>query len=300
VRIGIYRGDAASGPIDKLVGAARDAVAAGYASFWLPQTMGMDATVALAVVGREVGGLDLGIAVAPTYPRHPIVMAQQALTAQAITGGRLTLGIGLSHRPIIEQSFGYSFERPVRHMREYLEALLPLVRDGSVAYTGETVTARIGLDIRGSSPVRVVLAALGPRMLELAGGLADGTVTWMTGPATLRDHVVPTITAAAGAAGRPAPMVAAGFPVCVTDDVEGARASAGQIFAVYGTLPSYRAMLDREGADGPADVAIVGDEAAVRDQIRALGEIGVTDLVASIFGSKDERDRTYAFLSTLV
>jgi F420-dependent oxidoreductase-like protein len=300
MRIGIYRGDAASGPIDKVVGAARDAADAGYASFWLPQTMGMDAMTALAVVGREVPGIELGIAVVPTFPRHPIVMAQQALTTQAISGGRLTLGIGLSHQPIIESSYGYSFDKPIRHMREYLDALLPLVREGNVAFVGETVSARIGLDVRGASPVRVVLAALGPKMLELAGGRADGTATWMTGPATLAQHVIPTIRAAADAAGRPAPMVGAGFPVCVTDDVAGARATAAQTFAIYGTLPSYRAMLDREGASGPEDVAIVGDEAGVRDQIAALGGIGVTDLIASIFGSKDERDRTYAFLSTLL
>jgi len=300
VRIGIYRGDASSGPIDKVVGAARDAADAGYASFWLPQTMGTDAMTALAVVGREIPGIELGIAVVPPFPRHPIVMAQQALTTQAISGGRLTLGIGLSHQPIIESSYGYSFDKPIRHMREYLDALLPLVRDGNVAFAGETVTARIGLDVRGASPVRVVLAALGPKMLELAGGRADGTATWMTGPATLAQHVIPTIRAAADAAGRPAPMVGAGFPVCVTDDVAGARAAAAQTFAIYGTLPSYRAMLDREGASGPEDVAIVGDETAVRDQIAALGGIGVTDLIASIFGSKDERDRTYAYLCTLL
>lgn len=300
MRIGIYRGDAASGPIEKLVGAARDAADAGYASFWLPQVMGMDAMTALAVVGREVPRIELGIAVVPTFPRHPIVMAQQALTTQAITGGRLTLGIGLSHQPIIEGSYGYSFEKPVRHMREYLDALLPLVREHAVSFAGETVTARIGLDVRGSEPVRVVLAALGPKMLELAGGRADGTVTWMTGPATLADHVVPTIRAAADGAGRPAPMIGAGFPVCVTDDVDAARTNAAQTFAVYGTLPSYRAMLDREGADGPGDVAIVGGEESVAAQVAALGDVGITDLVASIFGSKEERDRTYAFLSTLL
>ena len=300
MRIGIYRGDASSGPVDKLIGAARDAADAGYTSFWLPQVMGMDAMTALAVVGHEVPTIELGIAVVPTFPRHPIVMAQQALTTQAIIGGRLTLGIGLSHQPIIEGSYGYSFDKPVRHMREYLDALLPLVRDNSVSFAGETVTARIGLDVRGATPVRVVLAALGPKMLELAGGRADGTVTWMTGPATLADHVIPTITAAARAAGRPAPMIGAGFPVCVTDDVDAARVNAAQTFAIYGTLPSYRAMLDREGAEGPGDVAIVGDEDAVAAQVAALGDLGVTDLVASIFGSKDERDRTYAFLSTLL
>ena len=300
MQIGIYRGDATNGPIDKIVGAARAAAGAGYGSFWLPQTMGMDSMTALAVVGREVPGIDLGIAVVPTFPRHPIVMAQQALTVQAITGGRLRLGIGLSHQPIIEGSYGLSFDKPVRHMREYLEALLPLVREGSVSYGGDTITARIGLDVRGSSPVQVLLAALGPKMLELAGAMADGTATWMTGPATLAQHVVPTIRTAAEAAGRPAPIIGAGFPICVTDDVAGARAKAAETFAIYGSLPSYRAMLDREGAAGPGDVALVGDESAVARQIAGLGEIGVTELIASIFGSVEERERTDAFLRTLL
>ena len=298
MRIGLYRGDAASGPIDKILDAARDAATAGYSSFWLPQTMGMDAMAALAVVGREVPGIELGTAVVPTYPRHPVVMAQQALTAQSISGGRFVLGIGLSHQPLIEGSFGYSFDKPIRHMREYLDALLPLVRDGSVQVAGETITARASLDVRGSSPVTVLLAALGPQMLQLAGGRADGTVTWMCGPSTLEQHVVPVITAAAEEAGRDAPVIGAGFPVCVTDDPDAARVAAAKTFAIYGTLPSYQAMLAREGAEGPADVAIVGDEAAVGAQLDALRSIGVTDFVASVFGTPDDRTRTYAYLAS--
>lgn len=299
MRIGIYRGDASSGPVDKLIGAARDAAAQGFTSFWLPQTTGMDALTALAIIGWEVPELDLGVAVVPTYPRHPIVMAQQALTTQAITRGRLTLGIGVSHQPIVERGYGMSFQRPARHMREYLDALLPLVREGAVDVVGQTLTARIDLDVRGASPVRVLLAALGPRMLELAGGLADGTITWMAGPRTLATHVVPRLRAAAEAAGRPVPVVGAGFPVCVTDDPGAARANAARVYAVYGTLPSYRAMLDREGVGGPGDVAIVGDEARVAEQLEALRAIGVTELVASIFGAPEDRARTYAFLSTV-
>ena len=300
MRIGLYRGDAASGPIDKVLDAARDAATAGYASFWLPQTMGMDAMAVLAVVGREIPDLELGTAVVPTYPRHPVVMAQQALTTQSITGGRFVLGIGLSHQPLIEGSFGYSFEKPIRHMREYLDALLPLVRDGSVQVAGETITARATLDVRGSSPVRVVLAALGSQMLVLAGARADGTVTWMCGPSTLEQHVVPTITAAAAEAGRDAPMIGAGFPICVTDDPDGARVAAASTFAIYGQLPSYQAMLAREGAEGPADVAIVGDEGAVGAQLDRLRAIGVTDFVASVFGSADDRARTYAYLARVL
>jgi F420-dependent oxidoreductase-like protein len=206
----------------------------------------------------------------------------------------------LSHQPLIEGSFGYSFDKPIRHMREYLDALLPLVREGSVQVAGETVTARASLDVRGSSPVTVLLAALGPQMLQLAGARADGTVTWMCGPSTLEQHVAPTIRAAADGAGREEPVIGAGFPVCVTDDPAGALVVAAKTFAIYGTLPSYQAMLAREGAEGPADVAIVGDEAAVDAQLDRLRTIGVTDFVASVFGSNEDRARTYAYLASLL
>jgi F420-dependent oxidoreductase-like protein len=299
LRIGIYRGDLLFGPVDALVDAAREAVGAGFASMWLAQAHGIDAMTAIAVIGREVPGIELATAVVPTYPRHPIVMAQQALTAQAITGGRFVLGIGLSHAPLIESSYGYSFERPARHMHEYLEALLPLVRDGSVDYQGETVTARTTLDVRGASPVRVVLAAMGPKMLELAGGTADGTVTFMTGARTLATHVVPRIRAAADRAGRPTPMIAAAMSVTVTDDVADARARVERRYSTVATLPSYRAMLEREGTDSPADVALVGDEDAVRDQIRGLADIGITDLVVAANGIDDEVRRTLDLVSTI-
>jgi len=299
LRIGIYRGDLLFGPIDALVEAAREAVDAGFASMWLAQAHGIDAMTAIAVVGREVPGIELATAVVPTYPRHPIAMAQQALTTQAITGGRFVLGIGLSHAPLIESSYGYSFERPARHMREYLEALLPLVRDGSVDYQGETFTARGALDVRGASPVQVVLAAMGPKMLELAGGTADGTVTFMTGPKTLATNVVPNIRAAADRAGRPAPMIAAAMSVTVTDDVADVRTRIEHRYSTIATLPSYSAMLELEGAGSPADIAIMGDEQAVRDQIRGLHEIGITDLVVTTNGTDHEVRRTLDLVSTV-
>jgi F420-dependent oxidoreductase-like protein len=299
MRIGIFAGHTVNGPIDKIVDTARAAHDDGLASFWLPQTFGFDVLSALAVVGREVPDIELGTAVVPTYPRHPVVLAQQALTTQSIVGGRLTLGIGLSHQPVIEGMFGLSFEHPVRHAREYLEILVPLVREGRISYEGETITANAAVDVRGATPFPILLAALGPRMLELAGTLVDGTVTWMTGPRTVEDHIVPTISAAAAAAGRRSPRVAVGLPVCVTGDPSGARERAAEMFQLYGTLPSYRAMLDREGAEGPADVAIVGDEAAVRAALEHLGAIGATDFAANIFGSADERDATYTLLRSL-
>jgi F420-dependent oxidoreductase-like protein len=299
MQIGIYRGDLLFGPIDELVEAGHDAVDAGFASMWLAQAHGVDAMTAIAVIGREVPGIELATAVVPTYPRHPIVMAQQALTAQAITGGRFVLGIGLSHAALIESSYGYSFDRPARHMREYLEALLPLVRGDAVGYAGETLTARIALDVRGASPVRVALAAMGPRMLDLAGGMADGTVTFMTGPKTLENHVVPRIRAAAEQAGRSEPMIAAAMSVTVTDDVADARARVESRYATVATLPSYRTMLEREGSASPADIALIGDEDAVREQIRHLADIGITDLVVTVNAIDDEVRRTRELLSAV-
>ena len=233
-------------------------------------------------------GIEVGTAVVPTYPRHPAALAQQALTAQAALSGRLTLGIGLSHQIVIEGMFGYSFESPARHMREYLAVLLPILREGRVSFAGETMRAEIGLTAPRDHNVPVLLAALAPRMLRLAGREADGTVLWMTGPATIESHIVPAITAAAADAGRPAPRVVCLLPVCVTGDPDGARERAAQMFSIYGQLPSYRAMLDQEGAAGPGDVAIVGDEAAVAAQIEVLGGVGVTDFVAAEFGQGDD------------
>jgi 5,10-methylenetetrahydromethanopterin reductase len=301
MRIGIFGGDvAAGGSADEVVTAAGTAAEQGFAGYWLPQIFGLDALTMLAVVGREVPLIELGTSVVPTYPRHPMMLAAQALTTQATCGGRLVLGIGLSHQIVIENMFGYSFEKPVRHMREYLEILLPLVREGSVSFAGETLTFHGSVEIPGAAPFPVLIAALGPKMLELAGARADGTITWMTGAATLESHTVPTITAAAEQAGRPAPRVGVGLPVCVTDDVDAARQRAAKVFEIYGSLPSYRAMLDREGAEGPADVAVVGDEDEVAKGLRRLEAAGATDLAAVEFGDGDERARTRALLRSLL
>jgi F420-dependent oxidoreductase-like protein len=303
MRIGIFGGEVAGqGGIDDVVASARRAADEGFASYWMPQIFGLDALTSLAVIGREVPGIELGTAVVPTYPRHPVMLAGQALTTQAISGGRLTLGIGLSHQLVIEGMFGQSFEKPLRHMREYLSILMPLVHEGTVSFRGETLSANCGLNITGATPFPVLIAALGPKMLELAGTAADGTITWMTGPATLESHTIPTITKAAEHAGRPPPRVCVGLPVCVTDDPDGARERAGRVFAVYDALPSYKAMLDREGATGPADVAIVGDEATVASAVRQLADVGTTDYAAVEYGSRSngEWERTRELLRSLL
>jgi len=215
------------------------------------------------------------------------MLAAQSRTLQQISSGRFTLGIGLSHQIVIESMLGLSFDKPVRHLREYLDILLPLVRGEAASVAGETLTFHGSLDVT-SEPVPVLVAALGTQMLRVTGRRAEGTVTWMTGPATIRDHVVPTIRAAAADAGRPEPRVVVALPVALTDDPAAAREVAAKNFEVYGILPSYRAMLDREGAAGPGDVAIVGDAATVRAGIESILESGATEFVAVPFVNRSE------------
>jgi 5,10-methylenetetrahydromethanopterin reductase len=289
-----------SKPVSEIVEQARGVADAGFPSAFASQIFGPDTLTVLAVVGAQVPDLRLVTSVVPTWPRHPVMLAAQALTVQAVTGGRLTLGIGLSHQIVIETVFGIPFTRPVDHMRDYLAILQPLLHGEQVTHAGDSVSATTfgPLEVTAPAP-EVLVAALGPRMLALAGSEADGTATWMTGPSTLEAHIIPSITAAATEAGRRPPTIAAGLPISVTGDPDGARAQAAQTFAVYGTLPSYRAMLEREGAASPGDVAVVGDEAAVAAQVRHLAAIGVTDFQAFPFGSADEVATTVALLAQL-
>jgi F420-dependent oxidoreductase-like protein len=301
VKIGIT--SAAAGgteSLDGLVEAARSAEAQGFPSFWSPNIFGLEAISALAIAARETQRIELGTAVVPTYPRHPFAMAQQALTAAAAAGGRFTLGIGLSHKIVIEDMFGLSYEHPARHMREYLEVLTPLLRGEPAKFEGEEYRVNASLAVAGAGTVPLVVAALGPVMLGLAGRFADGTITWMTGTRTLETHIGPVIRSAAQKAGRPEPRVIAGLPVTLTNDAEAAREKMDQTYAVYGTLPSYRAMLDREGVEGPGGVALLGDESALRGQIRDLEAAGVTDFQAAPTEIEPgSSQRTVEFLASL-
>ena len=286
------------GTVDDFIAEARAAREAGYHTFWTSQIFGHDALTALALAGREVPDIELGTAVVPTYPRHPWVMAQQALTTQAAVGGRLCLGIGLSHQIVVESMWGLSYGKPVRHLREYLSVLMPLLEGQPVQFQGEEYRVQGALAAVGSSRPSVVVAALGPQMLRVTGTLADGTSTWCVGPKTLSELTIPTLRQAAADAGRPEPRVVCALPVSVTDDVESARKRAAEVFAVYDTLPSYKTMMNREGVDGPGGLAIVGTEAEVRDQVANLQAIGVTDFNAGVFSADpEERARTAAVLS---
>jgi 5,10-methylenetetrahydromethanopterin reductase len=302
MKIGIGIGDISGRPADfaDLAAQAQRAEEAGFASAWLANIFGVDALTALTVCGLATKRIALGTGVVPTYPRHPYAMAQQAVSVQSAIGNRLTLGIGLSHQIVIENMFGLSYAKSYSHMKEYLSVLLPLVREGRVEFNGEMFRVNAMLKVPGAQPLPVLVAALAPKMLALAGSVAEGTITWMTGPKTLAEHIVPSITQAATAAGRPAPRIVAGLPIAITTDTAAARESAGKQFKTYGVLPSYRAMLDREGAEGPADVAIVGTESEVTAQLDRMAESGVTEFMGAPFSiakGDDTIDRTYAFLS---
>jgi F420-dependent oxidoreductase-like protein len=301
MKIGIFGGAVASGTLDVIVAEARAAEQDGFSSYWAPQIFGHDALTVLAIVGREVPRIELGTAVVPTYPRHPMMLAQQCLTVNAAASGRLCLGIGLSHKIVIENMMGMSFDKPVRHMREYLTILTQLAQTSKVSFAGEVYSAHAEVSVAGSQPFSVVVAALGEQMLRVTGALADGTLTWCTGPATLSSHTIPTLNRAADEAGKPTPRVIAALPVCVTEDRAGALARASQVFAIYGQLPSYRAMLDLEGAAGPADIAIVGSAAEVCERVSVLRDIGVTDFGAVEFGGNpDEVAATRAAMKSLL
>jgi F420-dependent oxidoreductase-like protein len=298
MRIGVFGGDTANRSLDQVIDDAKAAEASGFVCYSLPQIFALDAMGVLALVGREVPRIQFATGVVPTYSRHPLTMAQQALTVQAATGNRFTLGIGLSHQPVIEHMFGLSFEKPVRHMREYLSVLMPLLHEGKVGFQGEVISTAIEIGVAPRVAPDVLVAALGTQMLNVTGTLADGTITWMTGAQTLGNHIVPTITAAAEKAGRKAPRVVASLPIALTNDVDGLKEKAAVEFQVYGFLPSYRAMLDREGAAGPADVAILGDEATLEKGLSELRDVGVTEFHAATFGSREDRTRTRDFLTS--
>jgi F420-dependent oxidoreductase-like protein len=274
---------------------------AGLDHAFASQIFGPDALTLLAVAGSQVPDIGLGTGVVPVYPRHPMMLAQQALTVQAATGNRLLLGIGLSHQVVVEGMWGLSYERPAAYMREYLGSLMPLLHGETVRCEGERVTtnAFAPIEIMGVEAPPVLVAALGDTMLKLAGRVADGTITWMTGTATVGGHIAPTITAAADAAGRPAPRVVVSLPIAVTTDHDTARERMNEAFAIYPNLPAYKAMLDKEGAAAAADIGFIGDEDAVAASVSKLADAGATDFVAAIVGDAEERARGFALLSQI-
>jgi 5,10-methylenetetrahydromethanopterin reductase len=297
MRIGLFVG--VSGPITfaEALAYAQEAERAELDSFWLPNIFALEALTTLAAIGARTARIELGTNVVPVYPRHPMVLAQQALTASVLTGGRLTLGVGLSHKFFIEGMLGLSFDSPSRYMREYLSILQPMLAGEVVQFDGSVLHAAGQLTVSDAYPVPVLVAAMGPHMLRLAGAHSGGTLLGWAGAKNVREYVAPAIRAAAEQVGRPAPRISTALPICVTDGVDAAYANAGQLFALYNDIPSYRTILDREGKATVADVALIGNEDQVREQLAELADAGVTDFAAVTFGTNDEFHRTMALLT---
>jgi 5,10-methylenetetrahydromethanopterin reductase len=271
----------------------------GFTRMWTAQLpWEPDVLTVQALALREVPGIDLGVSVLPIQVAHPMLTAQRALTLNALSGGRFKLGLGVAHPSFSEDLWGVPWEKPVRRMNEYLDGVLPLLAGEEAHAIGEMVTTGGSLRISNVPAPPVYIAAMGPQMLRVAARRTAGTITWMTGLKTLANHIGPTLREAAAAAGRPegAVKVLASLPVCVTDDPDGARAQAAEAFAIYGTLPSYRAMLDREGLTGPEETALIGDEATVADHIDEVRAAGVDEFLAFPFGDEETHTRTRALL----
>jgi 5,10-methylenetetrahydromethanopterin reductase len=283
-----------------IVGDVVAAEAEGFGSAWTVHfSRGVDALGVLAVAGTRTSRIDLGVGIVPTYPRHPLALAQQAATAQAFCGGRLTLGVGVSHRPVIEDLHGLAYQQPAAHLRDYLSVLVPLLREGSVCYRGNFYEVDGGFTVPGTSPVSVLVGALSPLMVQAAGELADGVVTWLAGPRTLGEQIIPRLHQVAGnwaAAGRPAPRTVAALPVALASgpgtDSAAARRTADEVFARYTGFDNYRRLLEREGATSPGALAITGTGAEIEKQLSRLAGLGVTELWPIIFPVGDDPGRS--------
>ncbi len=289
------------GDLEAVAAHAREADEQGFASYWLAQFVSVDALSALTAIARDAPRIELGTAVVPIHGRHPLVLSMQALTVQAATGGRLQLGIGLSHRPIVEDQMGLSYERPAGYAAEYLTALDSLLTTGEAKLRGQLLRCEAQIVRMSETPPPVLLAALGPRMLDLAGSATAGTSLWLAGPRVVREHVAPLIRRAAERAGRPAPRILVGLPICVTDDAERARQDVSRAYGQTSQFTSYVDVLAREGVDGPEDVALVGDESEVAASLDRLEQAGATELIAMEFcRTEAEAVRTREFLRRLL
>ena len=294
MKLGIYGGNVRRGqPLTSLVDEIVEKEAEGFSSYWSPQVGTFDALTMIALAGQRTSTIELGTAVVPSYPRHPSALAQQAATVNSLTGGRLVLGVGPSHAPGIE-ALGLSYDRPAKHMREYVTILKALGSDGQVDFQGEMYQVRTGFACPEASPFPVVISALAPLMLKAAGEVADGTVTWMVGRNTIAESTAPRIKKAAAGAGRPEPRIVVGLPVCVHDDKEQATARAVQIFQGYGQLPNYRRQLDAEGIDQAGEIAVVGNENDVSDQLQAFFDAGATEVITSVYPAGDDGRASFA------
>ena len=272
---------------------ARRAEALDYESVWLTHGLGRDSFLVLAAYGAATTRVGLGVGVVPIYPRHPVAMAQAALTLSEITGGRFTLGIGVSHRATMETMLGLALDAPLAVMREYVAVLRGALGAGA-DFEGRHFRVRwsLALPERPAAP-RIYLAALSRKMLELAGEIADGAILWLCPPAYVREVALPALERGRKRTGKALSgfEIVAAVPLAVTGDVAGVRAALRVELARYLALPFYRAMLEASGLgpdvrafdrDGEVPETLadalgtVGDAAAARAYVAAYRDAGVT------------------------
>jgi F420-dependent oxidoreductase-like protein len=284
--------------VERLVADAEWADQAGLASIWIPQVPDdFDALTAVTLTGLRTSRVEIGTAVVPVQPRHPISLAQQALSVQAVCGGRLTLGLGVSHHWVIDEMLGIPYEHPVATMRAYLDVLDQALRGpGPVDVENELFRVHNPLDITDVAPTPVMLAALGPVMLRLAGERTDGTILWMADERAIESHVAPVISQAAESAGRPAPRIVAGVPICLCADaeVETAVARANRILAEAETSPNYQRLLDHGDARQVGDILAAGSEATIEKRLRGFLDAGATDISVRIVAIGEDREERTA------
>jgi F420-dependent oxidoreductase-like protein len=309
VMLGPERGRYAT-KVERLLEDARWAEDAGMASVWIPQIPDdFDALTAAAIVGRETSRIEIGTAVVPVQPRHPIALAQQALSTQAVCGGRLALGLGVSHHWIIDEMLGLSYDKPAATLRAHLDVLdQALAGPGVVDVDNDEFRVHNPLDITDITPTPVLVAALGPVMLRLAGERTDGTILWLADERAIGEHIAPTINQAAAAAGRPVPRIVAGIPVCLCaeDEVDDAVARTNRILSEAEVSPNYQKLLERGDAREVGDILAAGSEAMIEKRLRSFADAGVTDVsirVVPIGSGRDElvasSRRTREYLASL-
>ena len=284
--------------VQRLQADARWAEEAGLSTVWIPQIPDeFDALTAAVLVGTESSRIEIGTAVVPVQPRHPIALAQQILSVQAVCEGRLSVGLGVSHHWVIDEMLGLTYERPVHTMRSYLDVLDQALRGpGPVDVENEFFRVHNPLDITDAAPTPILLAALGPLMLKLCGERADGTILWMADERAIGSHIVPTLTSAAATAGRLAPRVVAGIPVCLCadDEIDVAVARTNRILSEAEVSPNYQKLLERGDARTVGDILVAGSEATIDRRLRSFADAGVTDISVRVVPIGDGRDELIA------
>jgi len=300
VRIGLQLGPERRPDIKvaKLIESAVNAEAKGFATAWMPQLPNdFDALTAIAIMGQATSSIEFGTAVLPIQSRHPVAMAQQVLSTQAVTKGRLTLGIGPSHHWVVEDMFGLPYEKPAKLVRDYVEVLnVAFAGPGPVDVENDSYRVHNPLEITDITPTPILLAALAPLMLKIAGEQADGTILWLADEKTIEGHIVPKISAAAAGVGRPAPRVVAGIPVavCRDQDIDGAREWANKFLGHAEYSPNYQRLLEHGGVKDIGDMLIAGSEAAVLEGLRRYRDAGATDAAVRVLPFGTDREERIA------